>query len=97
MKQKKHKLAKERKNVSGEPVELIAKRYLMYLGRFQAVGFLNPSQIRLIAKTFAHIPTSYFFDENRNDWWNYYQMAVDFGGLFPCRIAVSNRSFNQQN
>ena len=58
MKQKRHKLAKERKNVSGEPGELIAKRYFMYLKRFQAVGFLNPLQIRLIAETFAHIPTS---------------------------------------
>ena len=78
MKQKRHKLAIERKNVSGEPGELIAKRYFMYLKRFQAVGFLNPLQIRLIAETFAHIPTSYFFDENRNDWWNYYQMDVDY-------------------
>ena len=33
-KQRRHKLAKERKNVSGEPVELIAKRYLIgYIGQ----------------------------------------------------------------
>ncbi len=31
---KRHKLIKERKNVSGEPVELIAKRYLIgYIGQ----------------------------------------------------------------
>ena len=90
MKQKRHKLAKERKNVSGEPVELIAKRYFMYLERFQAVGFLNPLQIRLIAETFAHIPTSYFFDENRNDWWNYYQMDEHFNFIKDVRIGISN-------
>lgn len=95
MKQKRHKLAKKRMNVSGEPGELIAKRYFMYLERFQAVGFLNPLQVRLIAETFAHIPTSYFFDENRNDWWNYYQMEVDFGGLFPCRIGLSINKIKQ--
>ena len=34
MKQKRHRLIKERKNVSGEPGELIAKRYLIgYIGQ----------------------------------------------------------------
>lgn len=94
-KQRRHKLAKERKNVSEEPEDLIAKRYYMYLERFQTVVFLNPLQVRLIAETFAHIPTSYFFDENRNDWWNYYQMEVDFGTLFPCRIGLSINKIKQ--
>lgn len=95
MKHKRHKLAKERKNVSGEPRELITKRYSMYLERFQAVGFLNPLQIHLIAGTFAHIPTSHLLGEDHNDWWNYYQMGVDFGTLFPCRIGLSINKIKQ--
>ena len=42
MKQKRHRLIKERKNVPGEPGDLIAKRYFMYLEKFQTVGFLDP-------------------------------------------------------
>jgi hypothetical protein len=95
MKQKRHRLIKERKNVPGEPGDLIAKRYFMYLEKFQTVGFLDPLKMRLIAETFAHIPTSYFFGEDHNDWWNYYQMGVDFGGLFPCRIGLSINKIKQ--
>lgn len=94
-KQRRHKLAKERKNVSEEPEDLIAKRYYMYLERFQTVVFLNPLQIHLIAGTFAHIPTSYLLGEDHNDWWNYYQMGVDFGALFPCRIGLSINKIKQ--
>ena len=64
--------------------------YEFMLQKFSNASFLTSADIQAISKHLSLIPQDYItLSKNIADWWNYFQLKVDFGGLVPFDIGIS--------